>query len=140
MTANNKQANDFFKSFSEFKMPTMDMGEVINMCRRNMEACSAANQVVLEGIQAVNKRSAEVMQTNIEKCISASRDVMSAGVSEASGKKQTAVNKEVFESCMSSCREISEMVSKSTFEAFDLINKRCAEAMEEAGKLSKKAA
>jgi phasin family protein len=140
MAANNKQSTDFFKSFSDFSMPTVDMNEMFNMARRNMEAYSAANQVIVEGIQAINKRSAEVMQSNMEKCMSASREVMTAGNSEASSKKQSAVSKEVFESCMNSCREISEMISKSTFEAFDVLNKRCAEAMEEASKLAKKAA
>jgi phasin family protein len=140
MIMENKQAKDFFKPFTEMNMPMMDMGEMLNLCRRNLEACSAANQVLIEGVQAVSKRSADVMQSNMEKCMSASREVMTAGASESSAKKQSAVTKEVFETCMNSCREISEMISKSTFEAFDLLNKRCAEAMEEAGKLTKKAA
>jgi phasin family protein len=138
--ANNKQSADFFKAFSDFNVPMVDMNEMFNVASRNMEAYSAANQVIMESVQAINKRSAEVMQSNMEKCLSASREVIGAGSPEASTKKQSAVTKEVVESCINSCREISEMISKSTFEAFDLINKRCAEAMEEVGKLTKKAA
>jgi phasin family protein len=140
MSANNKQTKDFFKPFTELNVPMVDVGEMLGLCRRNIEACSAANQVIIEGVQAVSKRSAEVMQSNMEKCINASREVMSNGASETSAKKQSAVTKDVFETYVNSCREISEMISKSTFEAFDLLNKRCAEAMEEAGKLAKKAA
>lgn len=140
MAAINQQSTDFFKSFSDFSVPSVDMNEMFNMARRNMEAYSAANQVIVEGIQAINKRSAEVLQSNMEKCMSVSRDAMTSSNKEVSTQKQSAVSKEVFESCMNSCREISEMISKSTFEAFDVLNKRCAEALEEASKLSKKAA
>lgn len=131
---------DFFKSFQNFNTPSVDMNELINIGRRNMEAASAANQALIEGAQAINKRSAEVMQNNIEKCISASRDVLGSKTPETNAAKQSEVSKEIFETCVSSTREISEMASKSAFEAFDVINKRCAEAMEETSNIAKKAA
>ncbi len=131
---------DFFKSFQNYTAPSIDVNEFINVGRRNMEAASAANQALIEGAQAINKRSAEVMQNNIEKCISASRDVLGSATPETNAAKQSEVSKEIFETCVSSAREISEMASKSAFEAFDVINKRCAEAMEETSKIAKKAA
>jgi phasin family protein len=134
------QANDFFKAFGDFSMPSIDFNDLFSLARRNMEACSAAHQVMIEGVQAVNKRAAEVMQSNVEKCMSMSRDMMSSTSPESTSKKQSDAAKEVFESCVNSAREISEMVSKSTFEAFDVLNKRAAEAMEEGSKLAKKAA
>lgn len=144
--ANN--AADFFKSlnnqfseqFSKFSAPSVDFNEFFNVGRRNMEAYSAANQALIEGAQAINKRSAEVMQNNIERCLSASREMMSSKSPETNTAKQSEVAKDVFETCVSSAREISEMASKSAFEAFDVINKRCAEAMEETSQLAKRAA
>jgi phasin family protein len=136
----NKQASDFFKPFNQFSVPAVDFNDLFNLARRNMEAYSAANQVMVEGVQAIQKRAAEVMQSNVEKCLSLSREVIGSKSPEANTKKQSEAAKEVFESCVNSAREISEMASKSTFEAFDVINKRCAEAMEEGSKLAKKAA
>ncbi len=138
--ATKNTASDFFKSFSNYNVPTVDFNELFNLGRRNLEACSAANQVIIEGAQAVNKRGAEVCQNNVEKCLSASRDILSSASPEANTQKQSEVTKDVLESCVSSAREITEMVSKSAFEAFDVINKRCAEAMDEAAKIAKKAA
>jgi phasin family protein len=138
--AANKQTSDFFKSFGDFSVPSVDFNDLFNLTRRNMEACSAANQVMIEGIQAINKRAAEVMQSNIEKCLSMSREMISGTSPEANAKKSSEAAKEAFSSCVNSAREISEMVSKSTFEAFDVINKRTAEALEETSKLAKKAA
>jgi phasin family protein len=138
--ATNKNTADFFKSFSDFSVQRVDFNDLFNLARRNMEACSAANQVMMEGIQAINKRTAEVMQSNIEKCLSMSRDIISSTSPEISAKKSSDAAKEAFSSCVNSAREISEMASKSTFEAFDVINKRTAEALEETSKLAKKAA
>jgi phasin family protein len=134
------QAQDFFKSFSKFSVPSMDFNDLFNLARRNMEACSAANQVMMEGVQAINKRTAEVIQSNVEKCLSMSRDMMSSTSPEANGKKSSEAAKDAFSSSVNSVREISEMISKSTFEAFDVLNKRTAEALEESSKLMKKAA
>lgn len=141
--AENKQANasaDFFKNFGNLSMPSVDFNELFNVGRRNMEAYSAANQVLVESAQAINKRSAEVAQNNVEKYLSASREAMTGGSPEAATQKQSEITKDAFESYANSVREISEMASKSAFEAFDMLNKRCAEAMEETSKLAKKAA
>lgn len=140
-----KNMNDFFKSFSNFnpsafKAPAFDMNEFFNVGRRNIEACSAANQALIEGAQAINKHGAEVMQHNVEKCLNATREILGNASPETNTQRQSEVAKDVFETCISSAREISEMASKSAFEAFDVINKRCAEAMEETSKIAKKAA
>ncbi len=132
---------NFYKIFGDFSAPSVNLNEFMNVGRRNLEAYSAANQVMLEGMQAINKRSAEVIQHNTEKCMSASRDLMSsANASDVNTQKQSDIAKDVFESYINSAREISEMASKSAFEAFDVINKRTAEAMEETAQITKKAA
>ncbi len=139
--AKTQNASDFFKSFSNFNVPSVDVNEFFNVGRRNLEAYSAANQAIIEGAQAINKRGSEVIQSNVEKCLSASRDILGNAASpETNTQKQSEVTKDVFETCVSSAREISEMASKSAFEAFDVINKRCAEAMEETNQIAKKAA
>ena len=135
------QTQNFFKSFSDMNMPSVDFNDLFNLARRNMEACSAANQVIIEGMQAINKRTAEVMQSNVEKCLSMSRDMMKGGsTADVSTRKSSDVAKDAFSSSINSVREISEMISKSTFEAFDVLNKRTAEALEESSKMMKKAA
>lgn len=135
-----KQSNDFFKNFSSYSAPSVDFNELFNVCRRNLEVCSAANQVIAEGAQAISKRYVEALQSSMEKCLSASRDIIGSASAEAGTQKHSEASKEVFENCVNSVREISEMASKSAFEAFDMVNKRYAEAMEETTKLAKKAA
>jgi phasin family protein len=96
-----------------------------------MEAFSSANQLITEGVQAVTRRQAEIMRTNIEEAVRASKDIMSGGTPEAGIAKQTQYAKSLVENTINNVREVSEMVTKSNMEAFDLLNKRMLESIEE---------
>jgi phasin family protein len=130
---------DFTKMWTDMKVPSVDFNQLFSLQRRNVEAFTAANQVLMEGAQAVSKRQAELMRDNMEKMLKTSKDVMTSNSPETNTTKQTEFAKEAYENAINGAREISEMVSKSSFEAFDVINKRCAESMEEMGKLAKAA-
>ncbi len=123
--------NDFFKMFGDFKPAAVDFNQFFTISRRNMEALTAANQVVVEGIQAVSRRQAEIARANFEHMLKSSRDAMSGGSPEASAAKQAEAAKQMFEKSFNNLREVFEMMTKSNLEAFDLLNKRIAESLEE---------
>ena len=131
----NAPAYDIFKMFGDFKSPAQvfDFNQFFTIQRRNLEAVTAANQIVAEGIQAVTRRQAELTRTNVEQVVKAGREAISAGSPEASAAKQAEVAKNMFEKSFNNVREVFEMLTKSNLEAFDLLNKRMAEAMEETG-------
>ena len=56
--------NDFSKMFSEFKIPGFDMQALVATQRRNIEAVTAANQLAVEGVQAVMRRQTEIIEPN----------------------------------------------------------------------------
>lgn len=131
--------NEAFKIFGDFKTPAFDFNSLFEVQRRNLEAFTAANQVVAEGAQAIAKRQAEVLRTNVDSVISASKEMVSGkGAPEINVEKQAGLAKDLFENSLANAREVSEMVSKSSFEAFDLLNKRAAESFEELGKVAEK--
>ncbi len=131
----NAPAYDIFKMFGDFKSPAQifDFNQFFTIQRRNLEAVTAANQIVAEGIQAVTRRQAELTRTNVEQVMKAGREAISSGSPEASAAKQAEVAKTMFEKSFNNVREVFEMLTKSNLEAFDLLNKRMAEAMEETG-------
>jgi phasin family protein len=131
---------DFMKQFSEYKMPAFDMNSLFSVQRRNVEAFSAANQLMAESVQAITRRQAEVMRTSMEGMMKASKDVMSSGSPEASSTKQADYAKSIMEESLTNMREISEMAAKSSFEAFDMLNKRTSESIEELNQVVSKAA
>ncbi|MEQ1789619.1 MAG: phasin family protein [Rickettsiales bacterium] len=119
------------QAFADMFKNTMDFNQIISTGRRNMEALTAANQVVVDSAQTIARRQAEVARANIDNAIKVSKDMMSSGTPETSISKQSDLMKAFFENTLTNLREVSELVTKSSFEAFDVLNRRTAESLEE---------
>ncbi|NBO18185.1 MAG: phasin family protein [Proteobacteria bacterium] len=122
---------NYSNAFADMFKNTMDFNQLFSTQRRNIEALSAANQVVVEGAQAITRRQAEVIRSNVEDVLKASKDMMTTGTPETNLTKQADFAKSMFETALGNLREITEMVTKSSFEAFDVLNKRATETLEE---------
>ncbi len=131
------QFADFTKFFGDFKLPQFDYNSVFSIHRRNIEALSTANQVVNEGFQAVTKRQVEQTKSNIEDLLSAVRDLWTTTSPEAQAAKQANLAKHLVEKTIVHVRELAEMASKSSFEAFDVVNRRVVDSLEEGSKNAK---
>ena len=125
---------DFFKQFSEFKAPSLqafDINQVVSYGRRNAEACSAAGQALAESAQAITRRQAELARAQVEKLLKTTKDMLVNGSPEINTGKQVELAKTMFESQLNNLREVTELVTKSGFEVFDVLNKRASESIEE---------
>ena len=121
---------DLGKMFGEFKMPGFDVEAMIAAQRKNIEALTAANKTAAEGAQAVAKRQAELLQETIEE-VSARLKTAMAGASPDSAAKQAELAKAAFDKALVNMRELAEIASKANSEAFELINQRVLESVEE---------
>jgi phasin family protein len=122
---------DASKLMKDFKLPGVDVEAVVSSQRRNLEALTAANQLAIEGMQAVAKRQTEILRQMMEEASQAMRDVMAAGSPEDKAARQTELVKEAFKRAIGNMRELAEMVSKSQGEAFEVINKRVTDSLDE---------
>lgn len=122
---------DFTKLFSEFKIPGVDFQALAATQRRNLEALVAANQLAVEGAQAVGRRQAEIMKQTIEETVAAVQSAFDQTPPEQKLAKQAELAKVAFEKGLSNARELAELVTKSNREAFELINKRVAQTIDE---------
>lgn len=120
-----------FKVFGDFKVPAFDFNSLFEVQRRNIEAFTAANQVVTEGVQNIARRQAETFRNNVDSVLSASKELAAGGAPEVSVEKQATLTKALWEKSLANAREVSEIVTKSSFEAFDVLNKRAAESFDE---------
>lgn len=120
-----------FKIFGDFKTPAFDFNSLFEVQRRNIEAFTAANQVVTEGVQNIARRQAEVFRNNVDSVLSATKELAAGGAPEVSVEKQANLTKALWEKSLANAREVSEIVTKSSFEAFDVLNKRAAESFDE---------
>ena len=123
--------NDFTKMFSEFKIPGFDMQALVATQRRNIEAVTHANQLAIEGVQAVLRRQSEIMRQMVEESTSTLKEMMAAGAPEQKIAQQTELVKTAFEKALANLRELTEMVAKSNTEAADVLTKRIGESLTE---------
>ena len=131
---------DFTKMFGDFKAPTVNVEETIRLCKRNAEACSTVFQILTESTQTIAKRQTEILRSNAEQALKASKDIMNHPTPETAAAKQADYAKNWLDYNVNSLRELAEMSAKSMQEAFDVINKRVTEQMKEFSEVAGSAA
>lgn len=122
---------DFYKNFSEIKTPNPDMTEVAATARRNFEAVSAAGQVVAESAQTVARRGMDSFRQGVETAIETSREIFTGQNPELNISRQAQFARSAMEQTMSNLREMSDLFTKSSFEAATMIQKRVSDSFSE---------
>lgn len=122
---------DLSKVLSDFKAPGVDIDAIMAAQRKNIEAVTAANQLAVEGLQAILRRQAEIVRQSMEEAGSMVSDVMAAGSPEEKAAKQAELVKTAFEKALANVKELAEMVAKSNTEAADVLTKRVSESLDE---------
>lgn len=130
---------DVQKIVGEFRIPNVDVDAVVSAQKKNIEALTSANQLAVEGMRAVAARQAEILRQTGEELQKNMQTLMESGAPDAKMATSTELTKVGFEKAIANMKELSEMVSKSNAEAFDVINKRVAESLDEIRDLTKKA-
>jgi len=139
-----KPTNPFFemdvtKLMAEFKVPGADVETLLASQRKNIEALTQANKLAIEGIQTVARRQAEILRQGFEEASALMRDMMQPTSSQDMLTKHTDRAKTALEKAIANARELAEIVGKANSEAFDVINKRMTEGMDEVRNLVNKA-
>ena len=129
---------DVQKLMGEFRLPNVDVDAVVAAQKKNIEALTSANQLAVEGMQAIARRQTEILRQTVEELQKNMQSLMEGGAPEARVSKSTELTKVAFEKAISNMKELSEMVAKSNGEAFDVINKRVAESLDEIRDLTRK--
>lgn len=128
---------EMMKQFSEYKAPnfaslqSFDVNKAMASGRRNVEAASAASQALSESAQAIARRQAELARAHVEKTLKTAKEMLVNGSPEINTTKQVELAKSMFESSLNNLREVGELATKSCFEAFDVLNRRASESIEE---------
>jgi phasin family protein len=131
---------DMMKIFADFRLPAMpDVAALAAAQRKNLEALSAAHRVALEGAQAVARRHMEIVQAAMADMTQAMSGLAQAPADpKEAAARQIEALKAAYEKAVANIRELAELIQKSNAEALALLNKRFAEAMEEAKQMAAK--
>lgn len=131
-----KQAEQLFdfdisKYMGEFKLPGVDVETLVGSQRKNIEALTQANKLAYDGLQAVLKRQVEILRQTMDEVAQVSKDIAEPGNPQDKAAKQAELAKEAFERSLSNMRELAEMIAKANNEAFELLNKRFTQNLDE---------
>jgi len=134
MTTNGKHTlfdMDLGKAFAGFSFPGLDMESLLAAQRKNLEAFTQANQLAVEGAQAIARRQVELARQAMDEASAALREWTQPGAPEEQVAKNVEMVKHAFEKGVANARELAELVTKANSEAFGVIHKRVAESFEE---------
>jgi phasin family protein len=129
---------DFTKVMADFRLPTVDVEAVVASQRKNIEALTQANQLAVEGVQAVARRQVEIARQAVEEYTSLLRELSTPVAPEDRLAKQVDVVKGAMEKGLANARELAELATKANTEAFNVINKRFTEGLDEVRDFAKK--
>ncbi len=133
-------AEEMNKMLQSMKVPAVPAtNELMEAHKRNLEAMSNANRIALEGAQTVARRHMEIVQQTMAELSDSLRAMAGLEAPAEKAAKQTELLKSAFERAVTNTKELADLIQHSNAEAVGLLNKRVAEAMDEAKTLLAKA-
>lgn len=127
---------DFTKFMAEIKLPGLNVEQVAQSYRKNVEALTSASQVAVEGMQAVVKRQSEILRDSMDEYGQLLRQYATPTSAEEAASKQAELAKQTFETTLGHMKEISELITKANNDSLEVINKRVSEMLDEVQKLT----
>jgi phasin family protein len=122
---------DMTKLFSDFRFRPFDVEALWAAQRRNLEALSQANQLAVEGVQAVARRHIELTRETFEGLSSLLRDLAQPASPEERIAKNTDYAKQMLEKSVNHGREVASIAAKTGADAAEVLQKRATEGLEE---------
>ena len=122
---------DVTKLMANFKMPAYDVDAIAASQRKTFETFAAINQLAVESAQALATRQAEMIRSSFEDMSTASRDLFVGDTPQDIVFKQADLTKHAYEQAVTNMRDLGDMVSKSSADAFEMLNKRMVEGLDE---------
>ena len=119
------------KMMKGYQVPGVDWQELMASQQKNVEALTKANQVLLEGAQAVVQREVELLQKAMQEFAEASRGLMQEGDPQAHTQRRLELAKASFETALRNMRELAEMAGRANREALEMVNQRALESFDE---------
>lgn len=122
---------DVSKLLGDFRLPGVDAEQIMTSQRKNIEALTAANQLALEGFQAILRRQGEILRQAVEQANAMIAELMAAGTPEEKVARNADMAKAAFEKTLANIKELTEMATKSNGEAAAVLNRRVSESLDE---------
>ncbi|HTV44725.1 MAG TPA: TIGR01841 family phasin [Stellaceae bacterium] len=128
---------DVTKMMTDFRFRPFDIEALMACQRRNIEALSQANQLAVEGVQAVARRHIEIARQTLEDVTVMFRDLVQPSSTEDRIAKNTEYAKQMLARSIDHGRELTMLATKAGSEAADVLRKRASEGLDELREMAK---
>ena len=128
---------DVTKMMSDFRFRPFDVEAMMACQRRNIEALSQANQLAVEGFQAVARRQIEIAREALEDVSALFRDFTQPVTTEERIAKHTEYTKQLIEKSVGHGRELAGLATKASTEAAEVLRKRASKGLDELREFAK---
>ena len=122
---------DFSKMAGEFKLPTVNVETMVETGRKNFAAMTTASTTAVESMKAIAQRHGDMIRSAMEDFSKHGSDVMSAATIEEKATKQIDFAKKSYELAVANAKELADLYTKHSTEAFETLSARVAELTEE---------
>jgi phasin family protein len=118
---------DLTKAWVNFELPFLPTSALREAHRKNAAALTNASQVVIECLQTLAQRQAQLFKSTIDDYSKVTRDVLAGTSFEERVTNQADINRHV----VGHLRELSDITVKANVTAIDILNGRITEAFDE---------
>lgn len=122
---------DFTEMLRNIHIPGFDPDKLIEAQRRNLEALSRATEITAQGMNSVARRQTEFLNESMNELVSATEKLSQSEDARDLMTRQGQMVNQAYERALTNMRELSDMISDSNAEAYDTINQRIEESINE---------
>jgi len=121
----------FTKLGEQLKIPPFDMTKIMEHHQKNLEAMTKSWQAMASGASEIASRQREIVQQAVQDVTAMVQEYKPGGSAQEIMAKQTEFAKKAMEAAIANTRDITELVQKSSAEAFKIVQDRMKESYEE---------
>jgi phasin family protein len=134
MTEDTQSWLDRLRKFgSDLGLPKVDVDQLIDAHRKNLDALDRSVKVAAEGAKSLADKQREILESALTEAAAMARDFKPTGDPQQIVAKQTEFAKKAFESAVQNTRDVAELATKTTSDATAIIRDRLRDSLSDLG-------
>lgn len=119
------------ETFSAYHLTGFDIDAFLEANRKNVDALGIANKRMLENTEAVMVRQGELLRQTMEEAAATLKNLSGADTPQNIAAQQRELIRQMFLRTIENMREVAEMTARSSAEAFETVNQRVGDHMDD---------
>jgi phasin family protein len=125
---------EMLKKFgSDLNLPKVDVDQLIEIHRKNIDALEQSAQVASGGAKSLADKQREMIETAFSEAAAMARDFKPSGNPKEVVAKQAEFAKKAFDITVQNTRDIAQLATQTTTDATKIIQGRLRESLNELG-------